>query len=1028
MKKFYLLILIVLIGMRGLAQSYWQQEVHYTIDVSLNDREHTLDGFLKLRYINHSPDTLTFIWFHLWPNAFKNDRTAFTEQTLANGNTDFYFSAREKRGYINRLDFRVGNNTVKTEDHPQYIDIVKVVLPAPLLPGQETEITTPFHVQLPANFSRGGHTKHSYQVTQWYPKPAVYDRYGWHPMPYLDQGEFYSEFGSFDVRITVPDQYVVAATGELQNESEKEWLKGKAAMRNGQSTIGNQQLAKGNRQSARGDEQLTKGNRQSARGNEQLAKGNRQSARDNEQLTKGNRQSARDKKEVVAKGVGKKAAKEAPADKTIAKKTKAAKPQTTNHKPQTLASKRKAILTPQTTKTLRYIQNKIHDFAWFADSNFIVQQDTIQLPSGRVVQAMSFYRSAESKGWTNSIQYIKDAVHFRSRLIGEYPYNVVSVVEAKMGSAGGMEYPTITSISPGIDAKQLDVTIEHEVGHNWFYGILANNEREHAWLDEGVNSYYDNRYKALKYPKSDLIRWVQQKIPRREEELLIDALAKIKKDQPIATPSADFTYLNYAAMTYMKTAILLEHLEQAMGTARFDSCMQAYYQQWQFKHPSPADFKQHFTVGDGKAVNAFFDSLQTTGGINADAKRKKLRPAFMFSLKDYDKVNYVNWMPALGYNVYDKWMVGLILHNYTMPAHKLQFFLSPMYAPSSKEFTGLGRVGYTWRPDGAFEKIDLSVSGARFSTRAGVDSNAHKVHAGVQKITPALRFTFANANPRSTVEKWLEWRSFLLWEKNFRYVLKSEDGEFYPTEGTSTHRYLNQLGFNITDYRALYPYDVLLQVQQGEGFYRASATGHYFFNYANSGGLQMRVFAAKFGYLGEKTVFKQAQTSIYQPKLTAVRGNEDYTYSNYFIGRNETDGISSQQIMMRDGGLKLRTDLFQGLQGRSDNWVASMNLNTTLPKGLLPFNPPIKIFFDAGTYAEAWKKNAATSRFLYVAGLQLSLFKDLLQIYAPVLYSKEFRDNLKTVPDENGFFKKLSFSIDVHRFNIRKATGNKIPF
>ena len=90
-------------------------------------------------------------------------------------------------------------------------------------------ITTPFHVKLPYNFSRGGHDGQSYQVTQWYPKPAVYDRKGWHPMPYLDQGEFYSEFGSFDVSITVPENYVVAATGELQNAEEKEWLKTRAS-------------------------------------------------------------------------------------------------------------------------------------------------------------------------------------------------------------------------------------------------------------------------------------------------------------------------------------------------------------------------------------------------------------------------------------------------------------------------------------------------------------------------------------------------------------------------------------------------------------------------------------------------------------------------------------------------------------------------------------------------------------------------------------------------------------------------------
>ncbi len=155
---------------------------------------------------------------------------------------------------------------------------------------------------------------------------------------------------------------------------------------------------------------------------------------------------------------------------------------------------------------------------------------------------MSFYRSGKSKAWNNSIQYIKDAVHFRSNVIGEYPYNVVSVVEAKIGFDGGMEYPTITSISPGMDEKALDMTIEHEIGHNWFYGILASNERDYPWMDEGVNTYYDNRYKAIKYPGPDFPKWVQKRLPDNVEELPVDALAKIKKDQPVTTHSADLHF------------------------------------------------------------------------------------------------------------------------------------------------------------------------------------------------------------------------------------------------------------------------------------------------------------------------------------------------------------------------------------------------------------------------------------------------------------------------------------------------------
>ena len=110
------------------AQQYWQQQVNYTIDVSLNNIEYTLDGFVKMEYINHSPDTLSYIWIHCWPNAYKNDKTAFSEQLLANGRTDFYFSNKDRRGYINRLDFSADGVRARMEDHPeQQSDSARVV-------------------------------------------------------------------------------------------------------------------------------------------------------------------------------------------------------------------------------------------------------------------------------------------------------------------------------------------------------------------------------------------------------------------------------------------------------------------------------------------------------------------------------------------------------------------------------------------------------------------------------------------------------------------------------------------------------------------------------------------------------------------------------------------------------------------------------------------------------------------------------------------------------------------------------------
>ncbi|MCR6720948.1 MAG: hypothetical protein NVV59_11820 [Chitinophagaceae bacterium] len=118
--------------------SYWQQKLNYTIDVSLDDNLHTLDGFMKLEYENHSPDTLHYIWFHIWPNAYKNDKTALSDQLLENGNTDFYFSEEDQKGYINRLDFKVNGITADIEDHPSHIDIIRLIPPQPFGAGKQS--------------------------------------------------------------------------------------------------------------------------------------------------------------------------------------------------------------------------------------------------------------------------------------------------------------------------------------------------------------------------------------------------------------------------------------------------------------------------------------------------------------------------------------------------------------------------------------------------------------------------------------------------------------------------------------------------------------------------------------------------------------------------------------------------------------------------------------------------------------------------------------------------------------------------
>ena len=940
MRKFIFFLLAAQSLQFAAFSQYWQQQVNFTIDVSLNDKEHTLDGFEKIEYINNSPDTLTFIWFHLWPNAYKNDKTAYTDQALENGSTKFYFSDKEQRGYINRLDFKVNNTTAVVEDHPSHIDIVKLVLPSPLAPGQKISITTPFHVKLPFNFSRGGHDGQSYQATQWYPKPAVYDKNGWHPMPYLDQGEYYSEFGSYDVSITIPKNYVVGATGELQNAEEKEWLKTRASFA---------------------------------------------------------------WKPVVEK-----------------QKTPGGQVKTiTNAFPPSATE----------TKRIQYKQNNIHDFAWFADKRFIVSHDTCALVSGRVIDVFAYYTPDHKEEWANAVKYSKDAVRHYSSIVGEYPYNIVQVLQGPESFGGGMEYPTITVISPGGSAKSLDNVFAHEIGHNWFYGILGSNERKHPWMDEGINSYYDAKYQLNKYGKQPQL-----------ERIAFETKAVTKTDQPIELSSEKYSEANYGLVAYYKTAEWLRYLESQLGTETFNRAMQEYYRQWQFKHPQPEDFKKVMEEVSGKNLDSIFSYLSKTGTL-PNQQRSGTKTVFLFdfkSLMEYGNnpsKDLILYSPAIGVNSYDKLMVGAFVTNAKLPPSKFQFLLAPMYGTGSKRMSGLGFASYSHYSNALFRSVDIGIAASVFTVDQFTGTDNKKIFLGFHKVVPGIKLTFREKDARSNFNRYIQFKTFLIGEDGLRFyrdtVISGIDTTITDKyRKTSTTRTLNQLQFVIENNRVLYPYRGELKIEQGKDFVRAGFTGNYFFNYPKEGGLHVRLFAGKFFYTSSKTIFKQFSTDRYHLNMTGPNGYEDYTYSDYFIARNKFEGFTSQQIMIRDGGFKVRTELLADKVGKTDEWLIAANFNTTIPSAInplsmLPVKIPLKVFLDIGTNADAWKDKEENDRFLFDAGLQLSLLRETVNIYIPLIYSSVYRDYIQsTIVKKERFWKKISFSIDIGGFNLRKIDRN----
>ncbi len=199
-------------------ESYWQQFVHYKISASLDPKSNCIDAIEELEYHNQSPDTLTELFFHLYPNAFQKYSIMDREAQAASVNI---FPTSANFGWI-RVDsifiMKLGSNHKVTFDREIDDTILTLRLGMKLLPGERLFIRMNFVTkirQFTTAGGKGGYRGNHYEISQWYPKICVYDKHGWHAIPYHWLGEFYGEFGIFDVQLDVPDSFIVAGTGEV---------------------------------------------------------------------------------------------------------------------------------------------------------------------------------------------------------------------------------------------------------------------------------------------------------------------------------------------------------------------------------------------------------------------------------------------------------------------------------------------------------------------------------------------------------------------------------------------------------------------------------------------------------------------------------------------------------------------------------------------------------------------------------------------------------------------------------------------
>ncbi len=203
---------------------YWQQEVHYKMQVKLNDANHQFDGHTDLTYTNNSSDTLREIFFHLYFNAFQpgsdmDIRSLWIDDPDPRVTDRISKLTPEQYGqqHIQRLTL----NGKKIDAQQEQGTIVRFDLSTqPILPHQSAQLSFDWNGQVPIQIRRSGRDNAEgvdYSMAQWYPKICAYDKDGWHPNPYVGR-EFYGEYGTFDVEITMNQDFVIGGTGEIQNE------------------------------------------------------------------------------------------------------------------------------------------------------------------------------------------------------------------------------------------------------------------------------------------------------------------------------------------------------------------------------------------------------------------------------------------------------------------------------------------------------------------------------------------------------------------------------------------------------------------------------------------------------------------------------------------------------------------------------------------------------------------------------------------------------------------------------------------
>lgn len=519
--RFRVLAAAAVLGMAGVGSAA-DEVASYRIEVALDPASHRLTAVQFVEWTNTTTSATDELYFHLYLNAFAGPDTTFMRELRTSPwagvpprDGGWGWTRIERLTLVDGSDLLPGLEFVRPDDgNPDDFTVARLPLPQEVQPGARIGLRIEFQAQLPRLVTRTGHVGDFHLVGQWFPKLGVFEgERGWNCHQFHADSEFFADFGSYRVAVTVPEGWVVGATGV---------------------EIGREPAAQGR-------------------------------------------------------------------------------------------------------ETLTYRAERVHDFAWCAAPPELMQVVEADFEPGRDVpmpwlekaRARLGLSAAELELPPASLRLIVPRTHaaLAPRMLraarlavawfglhyGAWPYPQLTIVSPPPGAeaAGGMEYPTfITTGADRLDAlppfawsSDIESLTVHEFGHQYFYGLLASNEFEEAWLDEGLTSY------AEAACMTDIAADRLAPEIRPYSYWGAERLAFARSELPVTPARRSWDFRSgdsYYLASYTKTALALKTLEGLIGAEAFARGLRTYVERHLFAHPTGRDLVAALSEAAGRDLEPFF--------------------------------------------------------------------------------------------------------------------------------------------------------------------------------------------------------------------------------------------------------------------------------------------------------------------------------------------------------------------------------------------------------------------------------------